>query len=105
MAHLSKPEREMIGGSLVNGSCRKKQEVLYDKNEATIEAERNKKEGKQVKQADSTPVSDWRKLFAASKDQALKFFPPQSSEGRICVAPSKEVFEEGEQKWKNAIVA
>ena len=40
----------MIGGSLANGSCRKEQEVLYDKNEATIEVGRNKEEGKQVEQ-------------------------------------------------------
>ena len=47
---------------------------------------------------------DWRKLFSASTDQSLQFFPPRKSEGKLTVAPPAEVINEGEQLWKNAVV-
>ncbi|KAK8688145.1 hypothetical protein V6N13_086922 [Hibiscus sabdariffa] len=47
---------------------------------------------------------DWRELFAASSDQSLQFFPPTVREGEITVAPPKDVFEEGSQLWKCALV-
>ena len=40
--------------------------------------------------------TDWRKLFAASADQTLRYFPPQKTKGKLHVPA--EVFEEGEQK-------
>ena len=35
----------------------------------------------------------------------MKFFPPQPLNGKSIVVPPSEVFEEGEQKWKYAVVA
>ena len=50
-------------------------------------------------------ITDWRKLFVTSTDQSLNYFPPRRSEGKVIVCPSAEVCEEGEWKWRNAIVA
>ncbi|XVE57714.1 hypothetical protein DITRI_Ditri04bG0111500 [Diplodiscus trichospermus] len=50
-------------------------------------------------------VQDWRKLFAGSSDHSLEYYPPQISNGKIVVVPPVEIFEEGEDLWKNAVVA
>ncbi|XVE63418.1 hypothetical protein DITRI_Ditri07aG0019100 [Diplodiscus trichospermus] len=50
-------------------------------------------------------VADWRILFSVAADQTLTFFPPQIDNGKTFIAPSKEIYEEGEQYWRNAIVA
>lgn len=55
--------------------------------------------------AGTETASDWRKLFSASADQSLRFFPPQLTNGKSIVAPPLGVFEEGDLQWKNAIVA
>ena len=49
--------------------------------------------------------TDWRKLFALAGDQALRFYPPQKSEGKLRVTPPPKVINEGEMKWKNVVVA
>ena len=49
--------------------------------------------------------SDWRSLFSAHSDQSLSYFPPQQSNGRTVISPTKDVFEEGENLWQNAVVA
>ena len=48
--------------------------------------------------------SDWRKLFVANFDQSLQFFPSQISNGKIIVEPPVEIFDEGAECWKNAVV-
>ena len=50
-------------------------------------------------------IIDWRKLFVSSTDQSLNYFPPRRSEGKVIVCPPAEVCEEGEWKWRNALVA
>ncbi|XVE69098.1 hypothetical protein DITRI_Ditri09bG0123200 [Diplodiscus trichospermus] len=50
-------------------------------------------------------ATDWRNLFSAAADQALKCFPPNLVNGKALIAPPREIFEEGEHYWKNAIVA
>ena len=70
-------------------------------------------ESKVIDQHIRTPVADQRKLFATFEDQSLSFFLPQSFkvfeilkiEGKMRVASLTDVFQEGEQKWKNAMVA
>ncbi|XVE52671.1 hypothetical protein DITRI_Ditri02bG0141500 [Diplodiscus trichospermus] len=57
------------------------------------------------KDLDDVASKDWRKLFAASLDRASEFYPPEISDGKIMVAPPDEIFEEGEQLWKSAVVA
>ena len=47
---------------------------------------------------------DWRKLFGATPDQALQYFPPQCMNGKIIVDPPAEIFEEGVDCWRNAVV-
>ncbi|KAK8700525.1 hypothetical protein V6N13_018919 [Hibiscus sabdariffa] len=47
---------------------------------------------------------DWRKLFAASSDQSLEFFPPEISESELTVKPPKDFFDEGFHMWRNALV-
>ena len=47
---------------------------------------------------------DWRKLFATNSDQSLQFFPPQISDGKIIVEPPAEIFDEGVDCWKNAVI-
>ncbi|XVE67823.1 hypothetical protein DITRI_Ditri09bG0019400 [Diplodiscus trichospermus] len=49
-------------------------------------------------------IANWRKLFSASADQSLNFFPPNVSNGKPYVSPPNEVFEEGELLWRNAVV-
>ena len=44
---------------------------------------------------DTKEVADWRKLFSASIDQSLKFFPPQMINGQLIVEPPEDIFEEG----------
>ena len=48
---------------------------------------------------------DWRKLFSSSANQSLSYFPHQNSDRKLTISPSIDVFEEGELKWKNSIVA
>ena len=51
-------------------------------------------------------VADWRKLFSVLTDQTLSFYPPVGcSEGQLKVNPPLDVLEEGELRWKNAVVA
>ena len=94
----------MEGRSKVIGSGRNEQNFLFEKRESINELRRSLERGKKIKQSDSSSA-DWRSLFAASEDQTLRFFPPQSSDGKVRIAPLEEVFEEGEKVWKNAIVA
>ena len=59
---------------------------------------------KEMKGSEAT-ITDWRKLFSAGEDQALQYYPPpKKSNGEMIVSPLLDVFEEGEQKWKNAVV-
>ena len=53
---------------------------------------------------EGTSKVDWRSLFSAAPDQTLKFYSPLKSNGKTMVAPPREVFEEGEQEWRNAVV-
>ncbi|XVE69093.1 hypothetical protein DITRI_Ditri09bG0122700 [Diplodiscus trichospermus] len=53
----------------------------------------------------SLEAKDWRKLFAASLDQALQFFPPKILDEKIVVSPPTKIFEEGEDLWRHAVVA
>ena len=46
--------------------------------------------------------ANWRKLFAASADQALSYVHLQSLNGKVQIP--MDVLE-GELKWKNAVVA
>ena len=50
-------------------------------------------------------VVDWRNLFNAAEDHALQYFLPQTLEGRLVVAPPQNIFEEGESRWQNTVVA
>ncbi|XVE61154.1 hypothetical protein DITRI_Ditri06bG0017100 [Diplodiscus trichospermus] len=50
-------------------------------------------------------IMDWRKLFDPDSDQALQYFPPQIIDGKPIVAPPADIFEEGIEIWKNAMVA
>ena len=50
------------------------------------------------------PITDWRKLFQATSDQTLSFFPPKNSNGKLIISPSLEVIEEGELQWRHAVV-
>lgn len=43
----------------------------------------------------SDGVRDWSKLFDASKNQSLEFFPPKKTSSSVRVVPPMEVFEEG----------
>ena len=61
--------------------------------------------GERGKKEDGSTTTDWRKLFTASADQTLRFFPPQPLNGKSIVVPPKRVFEEGEQTWRYAVVA
>ena len=74
-----------------------------DLGEASIR-DRAEEVGEKGKKEDVSST-DWRKFFNASADQTLKFFPPQPLNGKSIVVPLSEVFEEGEQKWKYAVVA
>ncbi|XVE88088.1 hypothetical protein DITRI_Ditri19aG0040500 [Diplodiscus trichospermus] len=47
---------------------------------------------------------DWRKLFAVSPDQSMQFFPLKSENGKLIVALLDEIFEDGEELWKNTVV-
>ena len=40
-------------------------------------------------------VADWRRFFAVSADQTLKFYPPQTKNGKVIVSPSQVVIDEG----------
>ena len=51
----------------------------------------------------SNKVADWRGLFSASPDQALRYYPTQSSNGKIVVP--QEVVDEGAAQWENSVVA
>ena len=57
-----------------------------------------------VRSEKESSLTDWRKLFSASTDQSLQFFPHRKSEGKLTVAPPAEVINEEEQLWKNAVV-
>ena len=59
--------------------------------------------GKGLTESEKNKTTDWRKLFSVSADQTLSFLQPQSSNGRVQI-PS-EILEEGELKWRNAVVA
>ena len=39
------------------------------------------------------PMADWRKLFSASTDQSLHFYPPQKLDNKVVVSSPSEVFE------------
>ena len=54
---------------------------------------------------DPKNVTDWRKLFTATADQTLRFFPSQVLNGKTVVSPPFEIFEKGVEHWKNSIVA
>ena len=62
-------------------------------------------EREREKEEHSGVVNDWRKLFSASVDQTLSFFPPKSSGSNVLISPPADVYEEGELQWKNAVVA
>ena len=94
----------MDGESEVIGLGTNELNPLFEIREPIDELGRNLVRGKQIELTDSPPA-DWRSLFTASEDQTLRFFPPQSSDGKVRITPPKEVFEEGEKVWKNAIVA
>ena len=50
-------------------------------------------------------MADWRMLFSAIADQAMHYYPPPMKlDGEMIVSPPFDVFEEGEQKWHNAIM-
>ena len=48
---------------------------------------------------------DWRKLFAASPDQSMQFYPPPVMNGQVLVSSPDDIFEEGIEYWKNAVIA
>ena len=50
-------------------------------------------------------VADWKSLFNAAEDHALRYFPPQTLDGRLVVAPPQNIFKEGESRWQNIVVA
>ncbi|XVE73548.1 hypothetical protein DITRI_Ditri11bG0127300 [Diplodiscus trichospermus] len=50
-------------------------------------------------------VADWRSLFSVVADQTLTYFLPKIDNGKAVIAPPKEIFEEREHVWRNAIVA
>ena len=85
-----------------NGEVR---EESLENRELKDEQTGSMKERINVGKAENELATNWRKLFAASGDQSLKYYPPEESEGKVRVALPKEVIEEGELKWKNAIVA
>ncbi|KAK8672311.1 hypothetical protein V6N13_110684 [Hibiscus sabdariffa] len=47
---------------------------------------------------------DWKKLFAATSSQSLEFFPPEVFGGVPLVSPSSDVFDDGSQAWRFALV-
>ena len=49
-------------------------------------------------QTESMNANDWKRLFAPLRDQTLKFYPLQNSEGKVRVALPDEVFDEGEMQ-------
>ena len=49
--------------------------------------------------------TDQRSLFLAYSDQSLSYFRPQQSNDKKVISPPKDVFEEGEAIWQNAVVA
>ena len=61
--------------------------------------------GSKSEKSEQTSATDWRKLFALVGDQALKFYSPKKSEGKIRVAHPEKVIDEGEMMWKNTVVA
>ena len=86
----------MVRGLLALGSCSDEQDILFDKRKSTDGTGINMVKGKKIKQHDCSPRADWRKLFTASNDQTLRYYPPQSSNGKVRIAPLEKVFEEGE---------
>ena len=48
-------------------------------------------------------VADWRRLFKASLDQDMKFFPPKRSDGKVVIP--EEIIDEKVSQWKNSVVA
>ncbi|XVE58896.1 hypothetical protein DITRI_Ditri04bG0205600 [Diplodiscus trichospermus] len=44
------------------------------------------------------------KLFAASPDQSMQYFPPKEENGNMVVIPPDQIFEDGDELWKNAAV-
>ena len=50
----------------------------------------------------SNKVADWRGLFSVSPDRALRYYPTQSSNGKIVVP--QEVVDEGVAQWENSVV-
>ena len=49
-------------------------------------------------------TKDWRKLFVADPDHTLQFFPPKHENGKVIVVPLSEIYDEGVDCWKNALV-
>ncbi|KAK8665140.1 hypothetical protein V6N13_005315 [Hibiscus sabdariffa] len=47
---------------------------------------------------------DWRKLFVAASDKSLDFFPLVVSEDGVTITSPADVFDEGLQAWKYALV-
>ncbi|KAK8612248.1 hypothetical protein V6N13_092367 [Hibiscus sabdariffa] len=49
-------------------------------------------------------LMDWKKLFMGVEDQSLGFFPAQIQDGCAFVKPDPQVFVDGIEDWKNALV-
>ena len=50
-------------------------------------------------------ATDWQKLFAASSDQSMQFYPSPVMNGQVLVSPPNDIFEEGVEYWKNVVIA
>ena len=94
---------EIRGAYPESGNESPKNTVQQGESSAAIKAGETKEKGPSSE--GKVPASDWRKLFSASANQSLRFFPPKPTNGTSIVTPPSGVFEEGELLWKNAVVA
>lgn len=48
---------------------------------------------------------DWSKLFDFRANQSLPYFASKKVEKSVKAAPLAEIFAEGEEQWKNTLIA
>ena len=92
-------------GNYVGDQEVKVMEILGKEKRAELEESEKLIRKNAVEEGLDRTVTSWRSLFTASSDQSMNYFPPQQLNGKMVVSPPKEVFEEGEELWKNAVVA
>ena len=78
----------MMGGLAKDPSNRRREKMdLENRGKMTVKTD--------FANVDTKSVADWRKLFAATSDQTLRFFPPKILNGKTVVTPPPAIFEKG----------